>query len=338
MKIIFRSDDIKEHNHVRTYDNGYTVGNPVGLTEIQTEFLYEGAYRIQSKALRIYIDGVAASFFDIASHGDTFTYELESDFPYLQMHFELTSTGCIYRPSATFEPETTIGYGHHSLLFYPFLNGKLSYLKTSQAKSVEIELSLDFLRRLFNGDLEQLGYFGNSIETNRPAILGHKSYPVTPLMNHILSELAHCQYIGSLKKIFVEAKVIELLCLQIAQIQTLENPPKNTLKQRDLDKFYEAKELLLERLEQPYSIEELAKMVGLNRTKLQAGFKEIFGNTIFGYITDIRMEQAKEMILAGQFDTIAEIASLIGYKNAQHFTAAFKRKYGTLPKHFRDRF
>jgi AraC family transcriptional activator of pyochelin receptor len=89
----------------------------------------------------------------------------------------------------------------------------------------------------------------------------------------------------------------------------------------------------LKNLNSPYSIEELARIAGINRTKLQDGFKDLFGTTIFGYITDTRLEDARKHIMDGGHNkTIAEIATMSGYKNAQHFTAAFKRKYGYLPK------
>jgi AraC-like DNA-binding protein len=257
---------------------------------------------------------------------------LESDFPYLQMHFELTTTGCLYFPDAKFEVDTEIYGGSHSVLFYPALNGKLNYLKKPESHSVEIELSLDFLRRIFNNDLEVLRDFGKNIERNYPAIMGNRSFPITPVMKHILAQIRDCRYAGTLKRLFVEAKVIELLTLQISQINALQTN-KKVLKKGDIDKLNEIKELLLKNIHSPYSIEELSKIAGINRTKLQEGFKELFGTTIFGYITDIRLEEARRSILDGSGETtIAEIAAKSGYKNPQHFTAAFKRKFGFLPK------
>ncbi|MBD2703673.1 helix-turn-helix transcriptional regulator [Spirosoma sp. BT702] len=328
MKIVFSSDAIQEHNHVREYTEGYRVGNAIGLREVKSEFAFDGLY---SKSHRIYIDGVMASFFQVR-HDYAFTYNIESDFPYLQMHFELTTQGCLYQPKGRFEPDTVISQGQHSLLFYPALKGPLTYQKTSNASSVEIELSLDFLRRLFNNDLEQLGRFGYLIEKAQPALLGNKSYPVTFRMSQIIFDIKNCQYVGSLKKMLVEAKIIELLTLQISQIQTLETESRPILKKQAQDKLHEVRALLLANLDAPYSIETLAKTVGINRTKLQEDFKQLFGTTIFGYISDQRMEHARELILSGQYETLAEISALIGYKNPQHFTAAFKKKFGYLPK------
>jgi AraC-like DNA-binding protein len=150
-------------------------------------------------------------------------------------------------------------------------------------------------------------------------------------MIQALAEIRNCQYVDSLKRMFVEAKIVELLTLQIDQILSARDT-QPALKKKMQDKLQEVRALLLTNLDTPCSIEMLSKTVGINRTNLQEGFKQLFGTTIFGYITDQRMVRAQELLDSGQYETIAEVATLVGYKNPQHFTAAFKRKFGYLPK------
>jgi AraC family transcriptional activator of pyochelin receptor len=328
MKIVFKSEDFAELNYTREYTDGFEVDGTAQIRETIAETNYKG---IRSQVHRIYCPGIIFST-KTGSLEQNLVQILESDFPYLQMHFELTTTGCLYFPMARFEIETEIYGGTHSLLFYPSLNGKLNYLKKAESTSVEIELSLDFIRRIFNYDLEVLNEFGRNIEKNYPAIMGSRSFPITSCMKHILSQVQNCKYTGILKRLFVEAKVIELLTLQISQINGFQTN-KKVLKKIDIDKLNDIKDLLIKNLYNPYSIEELSKIAGINRTKLQEGFKELFGTTIFSYITDNRLEEARQKIQdETQTTSIAEIAALSGYKNPQHFTAAFKRKFGFLPK------
>lgn len=240
------------------------------------------------------------------------THTSESDFPYLRMHFE--------------------SGGSHSLLFYPGSHSKANLLKQSGPDSIDIELSLDFLKRVLHNDLEILRDFGKNIEINLPAIMGNRSFPITRPMKQILAQVEECSLSGTLRRLFIEAKVVELLTLQISQINALP-AGKKVLKKMDIDKLYEVRALLLANIHNPHSIEELSKTAGINRTKLQEGFKELFGTTIFGFITDIRLEEARQRIQdRSDAASIAEIAALAGYKNPQHFTAAFKRKFGFLPK------
>jgi len=328
MKIVFKSDDFAELNYVREYENGFGV---VGSSQIRETVSEINSHGIHARTHRIYCPGMVISLVTGSSENDLVQI-LEGDFPYLQMHFELTTTGCLYFPDARFEIDTEIYGGSHSLLFYPALNGKLNYLKKPESSSVEIELSLDFLRGIFNNDLEILRDFGKNIEKNHPAVMGNRSFPITFAMEQILGQIRDCTLAGTLKRLYVEAKVIELLTLQISQINGLETNQK-ALRRVDIDKLNEIKALLLKNIHSPFSIEELSKMAGINRTKLQEGFKELFGTTIFGYITDTRLEEAKQRIQDNKAgSSIAEIAANAGYKNPQHFTAAFKRKFGLLPK------
>lgn len=332
MKITFKSADIHELNYTREYEQGFGVDTAIGLKESKTTFTYKG---ILSTAHRIYIPGVILSMFEGASEHEL-VHTIESDFPYLQMHFEVTTSGCQYFPKGHTEPETHIYRGQHSLLFYSSLNGNLHYLPRPDSFSVEIELSLDFIKRIFNNDLGVLKEFGTSIEKNRPCIMGNKSYPITPRMKDILLDVRQCGYAGSLKKIFVEAKVIELLSLQIDQILRQDGTKVYALKKDDIDKLHHVRDIISSQLATPYSIEQLSWMAGINRTKLQEGFKEVFGDTIFGYLTHLRMEQARQFILDGKYSTIAEVANLCGYKNPQHFSAAFKKAFGYSPRELKS--
>src|SRR5690606_13466171 len=89
---------------------------------------------------------------------------------------------------------------------------------------------------------------------------------------------------------------------------------------------------LLENLHTPHSIQELAAIACMNRTKLQYQFKNIYGNTIYGYLAEERMKKAHELLFSSEYTKIAEIARRIGFKNPNHFSTAFKRKFGYLPK------
>ncbi|SKB81109.1 helix-turn-helix domain-containing protein [Dyadobacter psychrophilus] len=129
-------------------------------------------------------------------------------------------------------------------------------------------------------------------------------------------------------------EAIESLAQQIDQAKP-QHPRKTSLRQADIEKLHEVRNLLLANQQTPFSIEELSKIAGINRTKLQEGFKELFGNTIFGYLSDQRLEDARKLIVDSVNISISEVAAMSGYKNPQHFTAAFKRKFGVLPRDVR---
>ena len=94
--------------------------------------------------------------------------------------------------------------------------------------------------------------------------------------------------------------------------------------------MYKVKTILENNLEAPLSLMELSRTVGINDFKLKKGFKEVFGNTVFGYLNELKMNRAQLLLLNNDL-SVAEIARLTGYKNPTHFTAAFKKKFGVLP-------
>jgi AraC family transcriptional regulator, transcriptional activator of the genes for pyochelin and ferripyochelin receptors len=70
--------------------------------------------------------------------------------------------------------------------------------------------------------------------------------------------------------------------------------------------------------------------VGLNEYKLKRGFKEMFNTTVFGYLTEQRLQLAHQFLRDTQ-KTAAEISSDLGYATPQHFNNAFKKKFGVTP-------
>lgn len=155
---------------------------------------------------------------------------------------------------------------------------------------------------------------------------------LTPEMRRIIQTLQSCRRSGELKRLFWEAKILELLMLQLEQFDA--GPLGRTGGRNDRNKLHEAREILDESLRKPPGIQELSRMIGLNEFKLKRGFKEQFGTTVYQYVTARRMDQAREW-LRDENRSIGEIAYLAGYKNHAHFTAAYKRHFGGLPSAYR---
>jgi len=100
---------------------------------------------------------------------------------------------------------------------------------------------------------------------------------------------------------------------------------------RELSRVHEARDYLAQHYAHPPTIPDLARMVGLNQTKLKATFREIFRSTIYEYILERRMDRAAEMLLSGDH-AIAQVAYAVGYDYPANFAAAFKRHFGQLPR------
>jgi AraC-like DNA-binding protein len=126
---------------------------------------------------------------------------------------------------------------------------------------------------------------------------------------------------------------LELLALYFSERKPdTENCP--FLNNEDLvRKIKHAKEYLLAHEDRPPTIKELAKLAGLNEYQLKAGFKEIYGNTVYGYLLEHKLDHARMLLDSRKFQ-VAQVAYQVGYTNPSHFIAAFKKKFGVTPKKY----
>ncbi|MEH2458941.1 helix-turn-helix transcriptional regulator [Nostoc sp.] len=158
-------------------------------------------------------------------------------------------------------------------------------------------------------------------------------YPqITPTVQEVVEQIVNCSYTGVMKRMYLQVKALEMIALQLAPIITAQGrmQPQPRFRAGTMERIYQAREILLSRLENPPSLLELAQQVGASDRTLQRGFQRLFGTTVFGYLTDKRMERAKRWLREGD-RTVLEVAIMTGYSNPTHFSVAFKRQFGISP-------
>ncbi|MEM0979980.1 MAG: AraC family transcriptional regulator [Cyanobacteria bacterium P01_H01_bin.58] len=160
----------------------------------------------------------------------------------------------------------------------------------------------------------------------------------TPEIERILQAILHCPHQGFIKQLYLEGKVLELIALYFAQLIDFssDTSPLPRVKRKDLDSLHQAKSILLETMDSPPSLAELAHQVGLNERKLQKGFQQLFGTTVFGVLHEHRMERARQLLESDQM-TIGAIADAVGIAHRGYFATAFKRKFGSTPREYLKR-
>lgn len=158
-------------------------------------------------------------------------------------------------------------------------------------------------------------------------------YPKSNLaIRQTLQQIINCPYQGMAKRLYLQGKITELMALQFASVLAEHSslPPATRLKPQTIAQIRIAQTILLQNLENPPSTLELSQRVGLSERTLQRGFRELFGATVFGYVTQQRMIEA-EQLLRDRKMTIAEVANRVGYAHLGCFAAAFRRQFGLKP-------
>ncbi|MEB3005494.1 AraC family transcriptional regulator [Capnocytophaga sp. G2] len=153
-------------------------------------------------------------------------------------------------------------------------------------------------------------------------------------MMNVLQQLKNSHLLGKGAKVYADLKMLELFLLQF-QEEIADHSYQYCKTHSDIDKIHEVSDRIISDLQHTPSISELAREVGLNEKKLCYGFKEVFGNTIFGYLYDYKMHLAQQLLLYTE-KSISEVALQCGYEYLSHFSTAFKRKYGITPQGMRE--
>ncbi len=87
--------------------------------------------------------------------------------------------------------------------------------------------------------------------------------------------------------------------------------------------------------DKPLTLADIAKACHLSVSRLAHVFKEQMGITLIDYLTNVRIERAKQLLLSTD-QNCTEICFEVGYNNQSYFTQTFKRLVGMTPRQFRS--
>lgn len=253
---------------------------------------------------------------------------------HIQMNFNLQNVTSYFSESLG-KPFFKLKSHQHNILVLPKRNIIVQWQPYEETETFSINLTPEFFFDNLPEEHPLCRHFQKGLDATTPVFLSDWNLPITSRMISILYELIHCPSEGYLKNLFFKSRIIELLALQLEQSgQDFPVTKPLLLKSVESDKMLIAREILIENMESPLSLKDLAHRVGTNEFNLKRDFKIMFGKTVFGYLNDFRMERAKEL-LANEPKRISEVAHSLGYKHATHFTAAFKKHFGYLPTQVR---
>jgi len=162
----------------------------------------------------------------------------------------------------------------------------------------------------------------------------YKDEKINPSMAIVLSQLFHFNLHPSIKKLYFKGKIYELLSLYFNRTEdpNAEQCPF-LIDEENVIKIRKAKDFVIANMAEPPGLQELADEVGINLKKLKMGFRQIYGDSVYSFLFDYKMDYARKLLDSGSFN-VNEVGLRIGYSTSSHFIAAFKKKFGTTPKKY----
>ncbi|MEM6268446.1 MAG: AraC family transcriptional regulator [Bacteroidota bacterium] len=263
-------------------------------------------------------------------HADPIQIDFDSDVSTVEMHFRLsgrTQTQDFHRRKV-FE----FGSNQQNMLFASGLRGTTKMVAEGHSEFLEINMEPQWLLRYLPKNEPGFDAFRRRIEDGGdPGFLAPQNRPINARIRMLLADLMRFGGSRPFRPLLVESRVIELLMLQFEQLPGPRPADKSALPPGIEEKLHAVKDLLASHLDENFTIQSLAREVGTNAFTLQNGFKGLFGETIHGYWTRLKMEYARRLLLDSAM-SIKAVSGEVGYKHPQHFSTAFKKYYGMSPR------
>lgn len=268
---------------------------------------------------------------DIFSGSSKLDHEItirdQRESPSLNMYFSIQGVSSAWEANSK---EKYILKDHqHVLSFTPAFDGYYG-LSSPEMKNFGISLNESFFNRLYSTDLECLKRFWDQVGANRSTELSSTALPITAKQRCVINDMHQCVYTGNMKQLFYESKITELFLLQAEQAEALLGKNALKIERHNVDKLYAARHYIQKRMFDPLTLSGIAREAGINEFMLKKGFKELFGMTVFGFLNELKMNYARQMLLDSAC-TVYEVAYTIGYNEPYNFSKAFRKHFGYLP-------
>lgn len=225
--------------------------------------------------------------------------------------------------------DSEAGIQNYMLFFnkhYSYNNIALAYTKFKQ---IQLFISVDKMLSLCNN-------YNLPPKVTELLMKGEQwcyKFPFTVEVQKVLHQLASYKIEDAFARGYMINKSEELVMLTLEQVykeQNKESDKNSFMHQDDLNTLYEVEKMLLESSDDKISVSNLANQLSIGLRKLQRLFKTYHGIDMTSYRKQVRLEQARQMILEQRF-TIADISFKMGYTSTSHFSKIFKDQFGYTP-------
>ena len=271
-------------------------------------------------------DLILYKFSNLDNSNRKISYDTSKKF--IQFHFQIKGASkFVYHDGRYTLP---LKYEFSLLLYNPLIDLPVEVEFNSGSKLISILISIDKLHRLFSNDYQTLPFLSEKNINNK----FYQENQLNPSMLAVLNQLYNSNIGDNVKSLYMKGKIFELLSIYFNKS---DNPNLDLCPflsdDNNLKKIKKAKEILIERMSEPPTLEKLSNEVEISLKNLKEGFKKVYGNTVFGYLYEHKMNVASQLLTSKNYN-VNEVALYLGYSTSSHFINAFKNKFGTTPKKY----
>jgi AraC family transcriptional regulator, transcriptional activator of the genes for pyochelin and ferripyochelin receptors len=255
-------------------------------------------------------------------------FERAIDSSFLQMHFCLRGNSKFLFNNGSYSFDVL---DNRSILLYnPQRTLPINLEIQPKTTLVSLLISIEKFHSLFSKESGYIPFLSDE-NSNRKF---YDDTEIKPTVGIVLQQIINSNINSSIRELYVKGKIYELLSLHFQKEENVDTEYCPFLvDEQNVLKIRKAKDIIISKMSEPPSLQELATEIGLNLKKLKEGFKQIYGDTVYSFLFDYKMEHARKLLESNQYN-VNEVGLQVGYSTASHFIAAFKKKFGTTPKKY----
>ncbi len=219
---------------------------------------------------------------------------------------------------------------HSIFLYNPQQNLPINLEILPKTSLVSVLISIEKFHTFFSKEASYIPFLSENNKNKKY----YDNAEINPNVLFVLQQILTAQNQSSMRDLYIKGKTYELLSLHFDSGEnTSEEYCPFLIDDREVLKIRKAKDIIISRMSEPPSLQDLANEVGLNLKKLKEGFKQIYGDTVYSFLFDYKMDHARKLLESNQYN-VNEVGLHVGYSTSSHFIAAFKKKFGTTPKQY----
>jgi len=229
--------------------------------------------------------------------------------------------------------ETRLDIAPKTVAYYFPQQGRLEAERQAEEKHtfVTLELSREYLHRIFSGDDSQLQpwvreYLAGRLESKHFAL----AEPMPPAVQRLFPNWRKPPVLKAAQRLWYQSRVLEIISLLLFDpggSGEMFCTRQQRLARERVDKI---KSMLEKDLADPPSMEAMGRAIGCSAPYLSRIFSSEMGMTMPQYLRQLRLEKAARLLREGRHN-VTEAAYEVGYNSLSHFSKAFYETFGCCP-------
>lgn len=142
--------------------------------------------------------------------------------------------------------------------------------------------------------------------------------------------LANSRATSAVGRLLNESAALELLARALMTQDAGSHLTTYSVKSGDYARLARVRDLIEAHPFVEYSLSQLAGQAGMSLSSFKSKFPQAFGQTVFAFISDIRLDRAR-YLLQHEGWPVSKVAYHVGYSHQSSFAQAFKRRFGISP-------